>query len=214
MTITTLPATFADQTLDIIIIGNERWIRGPQIGAPLGYGYFPEKAVRKLYQRHAAEFDTSDTMVVELPSSGGMQLTRLFSHKGVAKLAMLAQTPRAAEFRDWAARTLTAPAQTPRPPVAALPRPPAPPLSRSSRSRLMSALRQRYPLLERMRGWWWRCLTDKEVQLLTREAYSLRQLRDLRTLLIELGELPSPEQRRHDAHAQLRLPAPEAVAHG
>lgn len=112
MTISTLPATFAGHNLDIIIIGNERWAMAPQIATPLGFAR--PGAIRSLYQRHRREFDTSDTLVVELPDRlGRMQLTRLFSHKGVAKLAMLAQTPRAAEFRDWAARTLTTPKPEP-----------------------------------------------------------------------------------------------------
>lgn len=202
MTITTLPADFAGHSLDIIIIGNERWIRGPQIGGALGYVYSPAKAVQKIYQRNAAEFDSSDTMVVELPSSGGMQLTRLFSHKGAAKLAMLAQTPRAAEFRDWASRMLTTPPQ-PTPPAPTLPPPPPPALSRASRAKLMNALRGRYPLLNRMRRWFHLGLTDAEMQVLTRDAYTPRQLRDLRRLLIEIGELPSLAQRQHAVHVAM-----------
>lgn len=212
MTITTLPATFADQTLDIIIIGNERWIRGPQIGAALGYGYFPAKAVRQLYQRHRAEFDTSDTMVVELPSSGGMQLTRLFSHKGVAKLAMLAQTPRAAQFRDWAAQQLTSPpVPPPAPPLLPPSRPPSPPISRISRARIMTALRTRYPMLGQIRRWFHMGLTDQEVQVLTRDSYSRRRVRELRALLTELGELPSLAQRRYDVHSPM-LERPHAAS--
>lgn len=116
MTIQTLPATFAGHNLDIIIIGNERWLGGTQIGTALGYTFSPNTAIRKLYNRHSREFDISDTLVVELPSTGGKQLTRLFSHKGVAKLAMLARTERAVEFRDWAARVLTSPPPQPEPP--------------------------------------------------------------------------------------------------
>lgn len=205
MTIKTLPATFADQTLDIVIIGNERWAMGPQIGAALGYPFDPSKAIRKIYQRNHTEFDTSDTMVVEIPDRlGRMQLTRLFSHKGVAKLAMLAQTPRAAQFRDWAAQQLTSPpVPPPAPPLLPSRRPPSPPISRISRARIMTALRTRYPMLGPIRRWFHMGLTDQEVQVLTRDSYSRRQVRELRALLTELGELPSLAQRRYDVHSPM-----------
>lgn len=111
MTISTLPAAFAGYQIDIIIIGNERWVRGGQIGHPLGLTH--RRSLDRLLQKHRHEFDTSHTMVVELPTRGGNQLTRLFSEKGVAKLAMHAQTPEGARFREWAARTLTTPKPAP-----------------------------------------------------------------------------------------------------
>jgi hypothetical protein len=71
--------------------------------------YAPRQSNPEIYSRNAAEFGLDDTMVVELRTSGGLQLTRLFSDKGVAKIAMLASTPKAAAFRDWAATVLTTP---------------------------------------------------------------------------------------------------------
>ena len=106
MTITTLPAQFESHTLDIIIIGNERWARGSQIGLALGF-IFSQQSMNKLYSRNKAEFGDDDTMVVELQTQGGLQLTRLYSAKGIAKVAMFAATPKAAAFRDWAATMLT-----------------------------------------------------------------------------------------------------------
>ena len=129
MTIQTLPALFESHPLDIIIIGNERFARAGQIGTALGYSS-PGDAMRKLHTRHRDEFTLDDTMLVELPSSGGMQHTRLYSARGIAKISMLASTPRAASFRDWAATMLTSPTTQP---LAALP---APALSRAAAQEL------------------------------------------------------------------------------
>jgi DNA-binding NarL/FixJ family response regulator len=41
------------------------------------------------------------SVVLELDSGNGRQLTRLFSPRGAALIAMLAKTPRAAAFRAW-----------------------------------------------------------------------------------------------------------------
>ncbi len=113
MSINTLPATFEGQNLDIIIIGNERWAMGAQIGHSLGYT-MGAHAIGKIYKRNRSEFGLDDTMVVELPDALGRdQLTRLYSAKGIAKLAMFANTPKAAAFRDWAAAVLTTPRSEP-----------------------------------------------------------------------------------------------------
>ena len=129
MTIVTLAATFEGSHLDIIIIGNERWARGRQIGGALELAS-PGKAIQKIYARNAHEFSLDDTMLVELLTSGGMQHTRIFSERGCIKLAMLACTPKAAAFRDWAATMLSNPAPQP---LAALP---APALSRAAAQEL------------------------------------------------------------------------------
>lgn len=106
MSIQKLPALFDGHNLDIIIIGNERWVMGPQLGAALGFAD-PGKAIRKLFHRNLREFSIEDCMTVEIfDRLHRPQLTRLFSATGVAKLAMLANTPRAAAFRDWAANML------------------------------------------------------------------------------------------------------------
>lgn len=106
MSMQKLPALFEGQPIEITVIGGERWVRGPQVGAALGFAD-PGKAIRKIFSRNGREFSIDDAMVVEIAGqSGGPQLTRLFSATGVAKIAMLANTPRAAAFRDWAARML------------------------------------------------------------------------------------------------------------
>lgn len=47
-------------------------------------------------------------MVIELPTErGGVQLQRLFSVRGIARLCMLLKSEPAARFRDWAEQVLT-----------------------------------------------------------------------------------------------------------
>lgn len=109
MTIETLPATFEGQSLDIYSIHGERWMMANQIGLSLELT-FPSIAINKICKRNADEFGHDDTMLVDLPDAlGRMQPTRVFSHKGIVKIAMFAKTPKAAAFRDWAARVLTTP---------------------------------------------------------------------------------------------------------
>lgn len=112
MTISTLASSFDGHAIDIILIGGERYIRGAQAAQSLGYQH-PKAAIRDLVKRHRSEFDSDEFIVVELPTPGGRQLTRLFSERGCMKLAMLASTPKAAAFRDWAAQVLTAPRPAP-----------------------------------------------------------------------------------------------------
>ncbi len=112
MTITTLAAHFDGQHLDIYTIHGTRWVRGNQIGYALGLT-FPRVAMDKIHKRNAEEFGPDDTMIVDLPTAGGIQPTRVFSQKGVVKIAMFARSAKAAAFRDWAARMLTSPQPAP-----------------------------------------------------------------------------------------------------
>jgi prophage antirepressor-like protein len=92
---------FQETALDVIQMEGQNWLRGPQLGAALGFSGDHQKAIRTLYKRNAAEFTPEMTTALELPSAGGMQLTRIFSARGAALLAMLAKTDKAATFRAW-----------------------------------------------------------------------------------------------------------------
>lgn len=93
---------FENTELSIIDHNGLRWLRGPQIGAALGFQGDSSKHVRKLYNRHASEFDDQTSCLVAVPSdNGGVQKTRVFSPRGAALIAMLAKTERAAKFRQW-----------------------------------------------------------------------------------------------------------------
>ena len=100
MQLMTLPERFGETSFDAVIIGDEKWLRGPQIGAALGLAD-PTRAVQKIWDRNQSEFDDSTTMVVQIPTGGGRQLVRLYSARGAALIAMKAKTARAEAFRRW-----------------------------------------------------------------------------------------------------------------
>ncbi len=78
-----------------------KWLRVDQIGPSLGYTSYPDRAVRKLYERNADEFGARETALVTLDTAGGPQQVRVFSLRGVRLLALLARTDRAKRFRRW-----------------------------------------------------------------------------------------------------------------
>lgn len=91
---------FQDVEFDATDIHGTPWLRGPQIGGALGYAD-PAKAIQKIYDRNADEFDDSMTQIVELPSAGGIQAVRIFSARGCYLLGMFSNTDRAKAFRRW-----------------------------------------------------------------------------------------------------------------
>lgn len=93
--------TFNDVQFDVINRNNQPWVRGYQIGTALGYGENADISIRKLYTRHADEFNDAMTAVITLPTKGGPQDTRIFSLRGCHLLAMFARTPVAKAFRKW-----------------------------------------------------------------------------------------------------------------
>lgn len=92
--------SFHDVKFDVVDLDGDPGLRSPQIGDALGYEN-PSQAIDKLYKRNAAEFTEDMTQVIELPSAGGVQKTRVFSLRGAHLLGMLASTAKAIEFRRW-----------------------------------------------------------------------------------------------------------------
>lgn len=116
---------FHSTQLDVIDHDGQRWLPLPQIEGALGYSH-QGRALSTLYTRHAAEFSSSMTKVVIVPTVGGDQETRIFSLRGAHLLGMFARTARAAEFRRWVLDVLevaVAPPALPAPAPAALPAP-------------------------------------------------------------------------------------------
>lgn len=93
--------TFNNVQFDVLDRNNQPWVRGYQIGTALGYGENADISIRKLYTRHADEFNDAMTAVVTLSTEGGPQDTRIFSLRGCHLLAMFARTPVAKAFRKW-----------------------------------------------------------------------------------------------------------------
>lgn len=103
---------FHATTFDIVDHGGQPWLRLPQIEGALGYQN-KGRALATLYDRNAAEFTSSMTALVRLPTAGGVQEVRIFSLRGAHLLGMFARTPRAAEFRKWVLDVLEADAERP-----------------------------------------------------------------------------------------------------
>lgn len=91
---------FQDTTFAVVDQEGDAWLRSPQIGDALGFKN-PSQAIDNLYKRNAAEFTAAMTQVIELPTAGGVQKTRIFSLRGAHLLGMLASTAKAIEFRRW-----------------------------------------------------------------------------------------------------------------
>ena len=75
------------------------WITATQLGYALQYA--DDKAVQRIYSRHADEFTEKMTRVVKVTTPYGEQMTRVFSLRGSHLVAMFARTAIAKEFRRW-----------------------------------------------------------------------------------------------------------------
>lgn len=120
------PLSFGSVQFEVVDRNNQPWLRGYQIGTALGYSNQPDAAIRKIFDRNAAEFTDRMTALVKLPTEGGLQETRIFSLRGAHLLGMFARTAKAAEFRRWALDVLDRELDRDEAPVAPLsPTPPA-----------------------------------------------------------------------------------------
>lgn len=75
------------------------WLTASQIGFALDYA--DDKAVQRIYSRHADEFTEQMTGVVKVTTPYGEQMARAFSLRGAHLIAMFARTSVAKEFRRW-----------------------------------------------------------------------------------------------------------------
>lgn len=99
--------TFNDITLTIIFHQNSLWIRAAELARALGLSR--EDKVAQIYQRHADEFTSDMTQLIENvvePQNEVFQnlsagRCRIFSLRGCHLVAMFARTPVAKAFRRW-----------------------------------------------------------------------------------------------------------------
>lgn len=80
-------------------MGGQVWLTAAEVGQALEYA--DDKAVQRIYSRHADEFTAQMTGVVKLTTPSGKQDSRVFSLRGAHLVAMFARTPKAKEFRRW-----------------------------------------------------------------------------------------------------------------
>lgn len=113
-----LPAVvqFQNHSLKIHARDGKPWLSSADIGIALGY-FEPKGSVNltdplerspthsdpinRIYSRNADEFTDEMTSVIRLPTAGGIQDVRVFSHRGCYMLGFFAKTERAKAFRVW-----------------------------------------------------------------------------------------------------------------
>lgn len=91
--------TFHITSFAYMEMGGHIWLTAAEVGQALEYA--DDKAVQRIYSRHADEFTTQMTGVVKLTTPSGKQDSRVFSLRGAHLVAMFARTPKAKEFRRW-----------------------------------------------------------------------------------------------------------------
>lgn len=75
------------------------WLTAAEVGEALGYS--DDKAIHRLYRKHADEFTVNMTGVVKVTTPGGVQDSRVFSLRGAHLMGMFSRTTVAKEFRRW-----------------------------------------------------------------------------------------------------------------
>lgn len=91
--------SFHNTNFSYMEMGGQVWLTATEVGQALEYA--DDKAVQRIYSRHADEFTAQMTGVVKLTTPSGKQESRVFSLCGAHLVAMFARTPKAKEFRRW-----------------------------------------------------------------------------------------------------------------
>jgi prophage antirepressor-like protein len=80
-------------------MAGQKWLTAAEVGQALEYA--DDKAIHRIFNRHADEFTQQMTGVVKVTTPGGRQDMRVFSLRGAHLIGMFARTPKAKEFRRW-----------------------------------------------------------------------------------------------------------------
>lgn len=79
--------------------GGEYYTTAAEVADALGYA--DARKVSNLYNKRKGEFRDAETCVLKVRTQGQSRSVRVFSPRGAMKVAILAETEKAAEFRDW-----------------------------------------------------------------------------------------------------------------
>ena len=96
---------FEGNALEAYDLNGERWIRSSQIVTTLS---ITDSTIRQMVKRNKTEFGPLETQIVTVQTTGGVQQGRVFSPRGAMLVAMLSQSPKAADFRQWVLDVLEA----------------------------------------------------------------------------------------------------------
>ena len=91
--------TFHNTTFSYMEMAGQIWLTAAEVGEALGYS--DDKAIHRLYRKHADEFTVNMTGVVKVTTPGGVQDTRVFSLRGAHLIGMFSRTAVAKKFRHW-----------------------------------------------------------------------------------------------------------------
>lgn len=91
--------TFQNINFAYMEMAGQIWLTAAEVGQALGYS--DDKAIHRLYRKHADEFTVNMTGVVKVTTPGGLQDSRVFSLRGAHLMGMFARTTVAKEFRRW-----------------------------------------------------------------------------------------------------------------
>lgn len=91
--------TFQNINFAYMEMAGQIWLTASEVGQALEYA--DDKAIHRIFNRHADEFTSQMTGVVKVTTPGGMQDMRVFSLRGAHLIGMFARTPKAKEFRRW-----------------------------------------------------------------------------------------------------------------
>ncbi|MFT1009739.1 P22AR C-terminal domain-containing protein [Enterobacter hormaechei] len=91
--------TFHNTNFTYMEMAGQIWLTASEVGEALGYS--DDKAIHRLYRKHADEFTVNMTGVVKVTTPGGLQDSRVFSLRGAHLMGMFARTTVAKEFRRW-----------------------------------------------------------------------------------------------------------------
>lgn len=91
--------TFQNINFAYMEVAGQIWLTAAQVGEALGYS--DDKAIHRLYRKHADEFTANMTGVVKVTTPGGVQDSRVFSLRGAHLMGMFSRTPVSKEFRRW-----------------------------------------------------------------------------------------------------------------
>ena len=97
---------FESTTLRVINSHGTQWVSAADIANALGYARADK--IAQIYDRHAAEFTDSMTMLLMVPYldpqtgvPGQTRMNRMFTLRGAHLVAMFARTNKGQEFRRW-----------------------------------------------------------------------------------------------------------------
>lgn len=91
--------TFHNTAFSYMEMAGQIWLTAAEVGEALGYS--DDKAIHRLFRKHANEFTVNMTGVVKVTTPGGVQDSRVFSLRGAHLMGMFSRTTVAKEFRRW-----------------------------------------------------------------------------------------------------------------